>query len=212
MKSVSEKVVTIALIAIVSILAVVVSMAAVVVSGRDDEGDVGASVGAWNRYASEDDILAEYSKLTGIDRLSAEHEEYAGFYFDDLGRAVIGFRKSGSDAGAASIGKEPLVLTASDGYNKIVVRYVKYSKAELEEARDTIRTFAPDVGEFKMIEMCIDYQKNKVGIGVGPGVDIDGFTDTLLELVELPDEYADMFDIYVTETDWSFLGNSDSGG
>ena len=78
--------------------------------------------------------------------------------------------------------------------------------------RDTIRTFAPDVGEFKMIEMWIGYEQNKVGIGVGPGVDIGGFTDTLLELVELPDEYADMFDIYVTETDWSFLGNSDSGG
>lgn len=212
MKSVSEKVVTIALIAVVSILTVVVSVTAAV-SGRDDEGDVSAvTVGAWNRYASEDDILAEYSKLTGNDCLSAEHEEYAGFYFDDLGRAVISFRKSGSDAGAASIGSEPAVLMASDGYNKIVVRYVRYSKAELEEARDTIRTFAPDVGEFKMIEMWIDYQKNKVGIGVGPGVDIGGFTDTLLELAELSDEYADMFDIYVTETDWSFLGDSDLGG
>lgn len=209
MKSVSKKVIAIASIAIVSILAVVISVTAAV-SGWDDEGDAGAPVGAWNRYASEDYILAEYSKLTGSDRLSAEHEEYAGFYFDDLGRAVISFRKSGSDAGAASTGTEPLVLTASDGYNKIVVRYVRYSKAELEEARDTIRTFAPDVGEFKMIEMWIDYQKNKVGIGVGSEVDIGGFTDTLLELAELPDEYADMFDIYVTETDWSFLGNTDS--
>ncbi len=169
-------------------------------------------MGAWNRYASEDYILAEYSKLTGSDRLSAEHEEYAGFYFDDLGRAVISFKKNDSGVETASVVTEPLVLTASDGYNKIVVRYVKYSKAELEEMRDTIRTFAPDVGEFKMIEMWIDYEQNKVGIGVGPGVDIGGFTDTLPELVELPDEYADMFDIYVTETDWSFLGNSDSGG
>lgn len=212
MKSIGKKGMFITSTAIVLITAVVVSVSAFAgnLTVEDSSKDIQMNtVEIWNRWATEEDILSEYEKLCGVSVLSDEQKEYAGVYFNEDGKAVINFKLTDDSVSTASVNTETQPMTVSDGINAIIVRYVKYSQAELEEIRNKIEEFAPNVGEYRMKEMSISYKLNQIKIGVGSEVDIADFTEKLLEKLSLSDSYSNMFNVYVCESNW-FVNDEDN--
>ena len=111
----------------------------------------------WRMGADEKYVLERYAELAAAGHSAASDyiltdENYGGMYFDDDGYAVICVKtENPSDTYSA--------LIDVDRLNKIAIREVKYSKAELEAVREDIRGFMPHLGDYLIIELKIRDRK-----------------------------------------------------
>ncbi len=156
----------------------------------------------WRMGADEKYVLERYSELTeeaAADHVILTDENYGGMYYDDDGKAVICVKTdSPSDTYSA--------LIDVDRLNKIAIREVKYSKAELEAVREDIRGFAPHLGDYLIIELKIRDTENKIQVGIDECEDIEDFTELFLAELGLDDSARDMFDIFISDlNDLSYL-------
>ena len=156
----------------------------------------------WRMGADEKYVLERYAELTeeaAADHVILTDENYGGMYFDDDGYAVICVKtEKPSDTYSA--------LIDVDGLNKIAIREVKYSKAELEAVREDIRGFAPHLGDYLIIELRIRDTENKIQVGIDECEDIEHFTELFLAELGLDDSARDMFDIFISDlNDLSYL-------
>ena len=156
----------------------------------------------WRMGADEKYVLEWYSELTeeaAADHVILTDENYGGMYYDDDGKAVICV-KTDSPSDTYS------VLIDVDGLNKIAIREVKYSKAELDAVREDIRGFMPHLGDYLIIELKIRDTENKIQVGIDECEDIEHFTELFLEKLGLDDSARDMFDIFISDlNDLSYL-------
>ena len=158
----------------------------------------------WRMGADEKYVLERYAELAAAGNSAASDyiltdENYGGMYFDDDGKAVICVKTdSPSDTYSAIIDV--------DGLNKIAIREVKYSKAELDAVREDIRGFAPHLGDYLIIELKIDKSENIIQVGLSECDDLEHFTELFLEKLGLDDSARDMFDIFISDlNDLSYL-------
>lgn len=158
----------------------------------------------WRMGADEKYVLERYAELAAAGHSAASDyiitdENYGGMYYDDDGKAVICIKSdSPSDTYADIIDV--------DGLNKIAIREVKYSKAELDAVREDIRGFAPHLGDYLIIELKIDKSENKIQVGLSECDDLEHFTELFLAELGLDDSARDMFDIFISDlNDLSYL-------
>lgn len=158
----------------------------------------------WRMCASEEYVLERYAELAAAGNSAASDyiltdENYGGMYYDDDGYAVICVKtNSPSDTYSE--------LIDVDGLNKIAIREVKYSKAELEAVREDIRGFAPHLGDYLIIELKIDKSENIIQVGLSECDDLEHFTELFLAELGLDDSARDMFDIFISDlNDLSYL-------
>ncbi len=158
----------------------------------------------WRMGADEKYVLERYSELAAAGHSAASDyiltdENYGGMYYDDDGYAVICVKtENPSDTYSA--------LIDVDRLNKIAIREVKYSKAELEAVREDIRGFAPHLGDYLIIELRIRDTENKIEVGLSECDDLEHFTELFLEKLGLDDSARDMFDIFISDlNDLSYL-------
>ncbi len=156
----------------------------------------------WRMGADEKYVLDRYAELTeeaAADHVILTDENYGGMYYDDDGKAVICVKtENPSDTYSA--------LIDVDGLNKIAIREVKYSKAELKAVREDIRGFAPHLGDYLIIELRIRDTENKIQVGLSECDDLEHFTELFLEKLGLDDSARDMFDIFISDlNDLSYL-------
>lgn len=158
----------------------------------------------WRMGADEKYVLEQYAELAAAGNSAASEfvltdENYGGMYFDDDGKAVICVKTdSPSDTYSA--------LIDVDRLNKIAIREVKYSKAELEAVREDIRGFAPHLGDYLIIELKIRDTENKIQVGLSECDDLEHFTELFLAELGLDDSARDMFDIFISDlNDLSYL-------
>lgn len=158
----------------------------------------------WRMGADEKYVLERYSELAAAGHSAASDyiltdENYGGMYYDDDGYAVICVKtENPSDTYSA--------LIDVDRLNKIAIREVKYSKAELEAVREDIRGFAPHLGDYLIIELRIRDTENKIEVGLSECDDLEHFTELFLAKLGLDDSARDMFDIFISDlNDLSYL-------
>lgn len=158
----------------------------------------------WRMGADEKYVLERYAELAAAGNSAASDyiltdENYGGMYYDDDGKAVICIKSdSPSDTYADIIDV--------DGLNKIAIREVKYSKAELDAVREDIRGFAPHLGDYLIIELKIRDTENKIEVGISECDDLEHFTELFLAELGLDDSARDMFDIFISDlNDLSYL-------
>lgn len=158
----------------------------------------------WRMGADEEYVLERYAELAAAGNSTASEfvltdENYGGMYYDDDGKAVICVKTdSPSDTYADIIDV--------DGMNRLAIREVKYSKAELEAVREDIRGFAPHLGDYLIIELRIRDTENKIQVGLSECDDLEHFTELFLEKLGLDDSARDMFDIFISDlNDLSYL-------
>lgn len=158
----------------------------------------------WRMGADEEYVLEQYAELAAAGNSAASDyiltdENYGGMYYDDDGYAVICVKtNSPSDTYSE--------LIDVDGLNKIAIREVKYSKAELEAVREDIRGFAPHLGDYLIIELRIRDTENKIQVGLSECDDLEHFTELFLAELGLDDSARDMFDIFISDlNDLSYL-------
>lgn len=156
----------------------------------------------WRMGADEKYVLERYSELTeeaAADHVILTDENYGGMYYDDDGKAVICVK---TDSPSDTYSE----LIDVDRLNKIAIREVKYSKAELEAVREDIRGFAPHLGDYLIIELRIRDTENKIQVGLSECDDLEHFTELFLEKLGLDDSARDMFDIFISDlNDLSYL-------
>ena len=158
----------------------------------------------WRMGADEKYVLERYAELAAAGRSAASDyllndENYGGMYYDDDGKAVICVKtENPSDTYSA--------LIDVDRLNKIAIREVKYSRAELDAVREDIRGFAPHLGDYLIIELRIRDTENKIQVGIDECEDIEHFTELFLAELGLDDSARDMFDIFISDlNDLSYL-------
>lgn len=158
----------------------------------------------WRMGADEKYVLERYAELAAAGNSAASEfvltdENYGGMYFDDDGKAVICVK---TDSPSDTYSE----LIDVDGLNKIAIREVKYSRAELEAVREDIRGFAPHLGDYLIIELKIRDTENKIEVGLSECDDLEHFTELFLEKLGLDDSARDMFDIFISDlNDLSYL-------
>ena len=158
----------------------------------------------WRMGADEKYVLERYAELAAAGNSAASEfvltdENYGGMYFDDDGKAVICVK---TDSPSDTYSE----LIDVDGLNKIAIREVKYSKAELEAVREDIRGFAPHLGDYLIIELKIDKSENIIQVGLSECDDLEHFTELFLAELGLDDSARDMFDIFISDlNDLSYL-------
>lgn len=158
----------------------------------------------WRMGADEKYVLERYAELAAAGHSAASDyiltdENYGGMYYDDDGKAVICVKtENPSDTYSA--------LIDVDRLNKIAIREVKYSRAELDAVREDIRGFAPHLGDYLIIELRIRDTENKIQVGIDECEDIEHFTELFLAELGLDDSARDMFDIFISDlNDLSYL-------
>lgn len=158
----------------------------------------------WRMGADEEYVLERYAELAAAGNSTASEfvltdDNYGGMYYDDDGKAVICVKtENPSDTYSA--------LIDVDRLNKIAIREVKYSRAELDAVREDIRGFAPHLGDYLIIELRIRDTENKIEVGLSECDDLEHFTELFLAELGLDDSARDMFDIFISDlNDLSYL-------
>ncbi len=143
---------------------------------------------------SESEILAEYTAATGE---TLTDENFGGVYIDDSGRAVVCIK---TDSPSEELRLE----------NRLAIREVKYSKAELIAALDKVAALMSDYDSWQIRESGLSQKHNNIEIGLAECVDLEDFAARLLAELGLPESSRDMFDIYLYDSadDVYYLGKT----
>lgn len=150
----------------------------------------------WRMGADEKYVLKRYSELTeeaAADHVILTNENYGGMYYDDDGKAVICVK---TDSPSDTYSE----LIDVDGLNKIAIREVKYSKAELTAALDAVTALMSDYDSWQMRESGLSQRHNCIEIGLAECGDLEAFAARLLTELGLPESSRDMFDIYIYDS------------
>lgn len=156
-------------------------------SGTSDSvtNDSGTSDSVTNHLCtSESEILAEYTAATGE---TLTDENFGGVYIDDSGRAVVCIKTD-------SPSEEPRLE------NRLAIREVKYSHAELTAALDAVTVLMSDYDSWQIRESGLSQRHNRIEIGLSECGDLEAFAARLLTELGLPESSRDMFDIYIYDS------------
>ena len=133
---------------------------------------------------SESEILAEYTAATG-ETLTVEN--FGGVYIDDSGRAVVCIK---TDSPSEELRLE----------NRLAIRWVKYSRAELTAALDKVAALMSDYDSWQIRESGLSQKHNCIEIGLSECDDLEDYAARLLAELGLPESSRDMFDIYLYDS------------
>ena len=149
---------------------------------------------------SESEILAEYTAATGE---TLTDENFGGVYIDDSGRAVVCIK---SDSPSDTYSE----LIDVDGINRLAIREVKYSRAELIAALDKVAALMSDYDSWQIRESGLSQKHNNIEIGLAECGDLEAYAARLLAELGLSESSRDMFDIYLYDSadDVYYLGKT----
>ena len=139
---------------------------------------------------SESEILAEYTATTGE---TLTDENFGGVYIDDSGRAVVCIK---SDSPSDTYSE----LIDVDGINRLAIRWVKYSRAELIAALDAVAALMSDYDSWQIRESGLSQKHNRIEIGLSECDDLEDYAARLLTELGLDVSSRDMFDIYLYDS------------
>ena len=150
----------------------------------------------WRIGAAEEYVLERYSELT--EEATADHviltdENYGGMYYDNDGYAVICVK---TDSPSDTYSE----LIDVDGLNKIAIREVKYSRAELTAALDAVTALMNDYDSWQIRESGLSQRHNRIEIGLAECGDLEAYAARLLKELGLDESSRDMFDIYIYDS------------
>ena len=150
----------------------------------------------WRIGAAEEYVLERYSELT--EEATADHviltdENYGGMYYDNDGYAVICVKTDSSSDTYSE-------LIDVDGLNKIAIREVKYSRAELTAALDAVTALMNDYDSWQIRESGLSQRHNRIEIGLAECGDLEAYAARLLKELGLDESSRDMFDIYIYDS------------